>query len=314
MASASVQLDRALALDAEGDSLRFGQRRQPLEDERMHRRPPGQHRAATQPVLADLLLLDPGRVCREGDVHHQPHLRVHSEGAGPGAAPLAPDLLLGGGHRHRAGSGGVPLGEMAERGQHDVRPDPVVDRAGGDEAASQLHQGRIDHRRVAYPHPAGQRVLAVLRPDIHPQVGELDRLLPLLRADEVDGAPAHDPDAVAIARQDPESLADQHLRVPPADPVEVEKAVVVDVRHHHPDLVDVAGEHHGGATAPRHLGRDASLHVGADVLHAGDGGGLFAPHTAGAHLEAGGSGGVEKGAQEGADRRALALAHGDVIG
>src|SRR2546426_3862678 len=47
----------------------------------------------------------------------------------------------------------------------------------------------------------------------------------------------------SLRPRDHDALPDQHLRVPPADPGEVEVALVIHVRHLEPDLVDVAGEH-----------------------------------------------------------------------
>ena len=58
------------------------------------------------------------------------------------------------------------------------------------------------------------------------------------------GLRAITPNTGPLGGPDGHPLADQHLRVPAADRLHVEEAVVVDVLHDQADLVAVAGQHH----------------------------------------------------------------------
>ena len=96
---------------------------------------------------------------------------------------------------------------------------------------------------------------------------DLRRLGPLVRLDQVDRLlPDHSGHAAGARRQfDP--LADQHLRVPAADPDETQEAAVLDVRDDQADLVDVADDRERAAAAgPGHSRGGTAHHVAADVL------------------------------------------------
>ena len=113
---------------------------------------------------------------------------------------------------------------------------------------------------------------------------QMDRLLP------------HNAEDISLPSREPDSLGDQHLRIPPANRRDVRKALVIDVGHDDADLVDVTCEHDRGrpplltsamllpATSPRHLGEMF---------------GFFAPDLRRRGLEARGSGRIEQLVEEG---------------
>ena len=55
----------------------------------------------------------------------------------------------------------------------------------------------------------------------------------------MDGFFADDPTHHAVPTQDADALTDQHLAVPATDGLEVAEPLVVDVRNHQADFVDV---------------------------------------------------------------------------
>jgi hypothetical protein len=77
------------------------------------------------------------------------------------------------------------------------------------------------------------------RPDVDPELVELDGLLALFLVEEVGRLLADDADDRPLLRQDADPLADQDGGRPAADAVEPEITLVVDVGHGEADLVDV---------------------------------------------------------------------------
>ena len=98
-----------------------------------------------------------------------------------------------------------------------------------------------DHDRVADPDQLG-RLVAVGGADVDVEALQLDDLLALVGVEQVDRLAADDAghEAVPAAHLDP--LADEDLRVPAADRLEVEEALLVDVGDDQADLVDVADD------------------------------------------------------------------------
>ena len=104
------------------------------------------------------------------------------------------------------------------------------------------------------------------RADVEPQVLHLRHLLPLLLGEQVDRLSGDDAEDRPVGGPDGHPLADQHLRVPAADGLDIEEAVVVDVLDDQPDLVAVAGQHHPqrgvGVLDHDHV----AVQVGADLV------------------------------------------------
>src|SRR5439155_20471749 len=94
------------------------------------------------------------------------------------------------------------------------------------------------------------------------QVLDLRGLLALVVLEQVDRLLADDAADHPVAGGDLHALADEDLRVPPADPDEAQEPVVVDVRDDQADLVDVADD-----CQPRPVGGalDARPHRPHDV-------------------------------------------------
>ena len=117
--------------------------------------------------------------------------------------------------------------------------------------------------RVADPHDR-PRVVAVARADVDEEILELDLvvLVPLPRPSLLADRAGH----AAVACHHLDALRQQHLRQPAADAAEVQEALVVDVRHREPDLVDVTDERErraaGGPADTRDRGAER---VGRDL-------------------------------------------------
>jgi hypothetical protein len=143
-------------------------------------------------------------------------------------------------------------------------------------------------------------VLLALRPDVHPQVGELGHLLPLVRREQVDGLAGHHPAHRPGLRPHRQVLAEQHLHVPPADRLDVQEPVRIDVLHHERDLVAVPGEQD-----PRGVGRlpgrvAGGEHVAVRVRRQGVGvpGGVLPHHRLDRLLVPGRAGRLEQPLEE----------------
>ena len=91
------------------------------------------------------------------------------------------------------------------------------------------------------------------------------------------------------------ALADEDLVVPAADRLEPEVPVVVDMRDHDADLVDVALDHHRWA-GPREARIGVAHRIDDDLV--GEGGGLVAPGARRLVLEPGRAGGRQQPLQE----------------
>src|SRR6185436_3558793 len=113
--------------------------------------------------------------------------------------------------------------------------------------------------------------------NINPQIDKLHGVVPLRLLDEVDRLAAHDANDVPAFRQKPDSLADEHLRVPAADRRDVHETLVVDVLDDDADFVDVSVEQDGGAARWVHFGDAVARDVRPNIL--GKLLGLGAPHA-----------------------------------
>ena len=110
------------------------------------------------------------------------------------------------------------------------------------------------------------RLVLVFRADVEPQVLLLHDLLALVLVEQVDRLAGDDGRHGAVGRVDRHPLADELLRIPAADRVRVDVAVVVDVRDDQADLVGMAGEHHAQRGVRVAAGDDVAVQVGAHVV------------------------------------------------
>ncbi len=110
------------------------------------------------------------------------------------------------------------------------------------------------------------RLVAVSGADVDVQVLQLRDVLAVVGLHQVDRLLADHAVELAALRRQLDALADEDDRVPAADALEAQEAVVVDVRDDHADLVDVADDR-GQRTAgrPSHARDRGADHVGADV-------------------------------------------------
>jgi len=123
---------------------------------------------------------------------------------------------------------------------------------------------------VADPHLGG-RVGLALGADVEPQLLEHHDLLPLVLVEQVDRFAADHPRERPRVGPQRHRLPDQLLRVPTADRLGIDEAVVIDVGHQHADLVAVTGEQQ-----PRTLGiTDRGDHIAVDI----------GPHLTGMRLD-----------------------------
>ena len=148
--------------------------------------------------------------------------------------------------------------------QRHERAEAVVQRARGDAPVGQLHRVAVDHRHIPDPHQLA-RLLAVARADVDVQVAHLRHLLALLVSQQVDRLLADHPGDLARARAQHHALAHEDLRVPAAHLAEPQEALVVDVRHDQPDLVDVAHHHEPSRAASGHQGGRRTHNVGSHL-------------------------------------------------
>ena len=229
------------------------------------------------------------------DVHHEGNLRVESDRAGASPSTRPRDLLT----RRRDGEYrrvfGTVFRQQPQHLGHDVCPDPVVDAARHDAPVRQLLHVRVQHRGISDAH-ALERFGPGGGADVDPQVRDLGDLVYVLFLHEVDRLLADHAAHGSLRPRDYDALPDQHLGVPPADPGEVEVAVVIHVCHLEPDLVDVAGEHEARRALGVHGGGRVTVDIGFDVI--GERLHLLTPHAGGGGLEAGWPRGVEQALQE----------------
>ena len=181
----------------------------------------------------------PGGVGGVRDVHR--HRERRAQVVGRGARAVQPDLLL---HRGDSGDRAGELSALVAAAcdlERDEGAEAVVHRPRGEAAAGERDGFGGDNCRVADPDQLQGRVL-VGGADVDVEALELDDLLALLLAQQVDRLAADDAGHHAVAGPDLDPLADQDLRIPAADRREVEKALLVDVGDREPDLVDVADD------------------------------------------------------------------------
>src|SRR5215212_6376733 len=195
-------------------------------------------RAATEGVVAVLVLGDAGCVGRVGHVDGYGGVGVQSEGSAAGA--VEPDLLLHARHSDDFRIDAFLLGEQPQGLEHDEGAHPVVQRAGGDAVVGELEQVLVYYPRVADPdHPFS--LVCVLRAYIYPQALYVRDLLAFLGFHEVDSLLADHTHYLAALRLEAHPLADEHLRVPAANPAEAHEPLLVDVGDYHADLIYVPG-------------------------------------------------------------------------
>src|SRR5262249_37080265 len=145
------------------------------------------------------------------------------------------------------------------------------------------------------------------RADVDPQVGDLRNLVALVGLHQVNGLLADDPEHGTALAKERDALTDEHLRVPPADPREVEVPVIVDVGDLYADFVDMSGEHESRLAFGIDGGDGVAAHVALDLvrerLH------FVAPRPSRRRFETGGPRSIEEALQE-ADGR---LRHQGVV-
>ena len=188
-------------------------------------------------MLAGFLDVDPRRIGRVGDVDDDRRVRLQRE-RGRARAPEGRLLL-----RHRHGSQlpvrAAGLGNETRRVQRHERAEAVVERARDEPPVGELRRLRVDHCDVADPHPLA-RLIAVARADVDVQLADVGDLLAVLLAQEMDRLLAdHARDGAAVGVED-QPLADEDLGVPATDRPKPQVALVVDVGHDQPDLIDVS--------------------------------------------------------------------------
>ncbi len=192
------------------------------------------------------------------------------------------DLLLARRHcRHRRLR--TVLREQAQRFQDGEGTDPVIDGARDDAPIGELVDRCIDHADAADAY-ALLSFSAIACADIDPQLLDLTGLGALVVFQEMDRLLTDHADHLALPTEEPHPLPDEHLRVPAAHSCERQKAIVVDIADHQPDLVDMAGQQHARRAALQNSEHIAA-HIGADLI--GEGGGLLAPDPGGRGLVAG---------------------------
>ncbi len=186
-------------------------------------------------------------------------------------------------------------GEKPQRFQHHESPDAVVDAAAHQPAVGKFEDTSRQHAGIADPHPR-LRLAPVSGSDIDPEILDFRYLLPLFPFHEVNRAFAYYADHRPCAAQQNHPLSDEDLMVPPADGVEAEVALRIDVRHHHADLIDVAGKHQAG----RGVRVDGGKGVAADIgMHrVGELARLGPPYPGGCRLEGRGTRRVQQRFQE----------------
>src|SRR4029079_2194363 len=122
--------------------------------------------------------------------------------------------------------------------------------------------GKLDHSRrqdsgIADPNPR-LGFASVGGTDVDPQVLAFGDLFALVLVHDMNCFFPDHAGYPAGAAQQHHALADEHLLVPPATRVEAQIALVIDVRDHHADLIDVAGKHEAGALSPLETGKGVS--------------------------------------------------------
>src|SRR5690606_16378867 len=143
----------------------------------------------------------------------------------------------------------------------------------------------IDHRGVAHADAQLRHRIPPRSPDVDPEVGDLRHLLPLLRLHEVDGLLSDDSSHLTVAPEDAQALANQDLRVPPPDAIDIEEPIAVDMSDDEPDLVDVPGEHDPGSSLRSQHGDGIPVDVRLDTV--GDAFRLGAPDACCGKFESG---------------------------
>ncbi len=105
-----------------------------------------------------------------------------------------------------------------------------------------LHTGRASPG-ISHSH---QRLglFTILRADVDPHALDLGCLFPLLGVHQMNRLAANDAGNRTVLAHDPDPIARQRGCIKPADAVEVEKPVIVDVLDLEADLVDMCIEHH----------------------------------------------------------------------
>ena len=204
------------------------------------------------------------------------------------------DLLPGGCDRGHGHSRGI-LREDPQSLEDHEGPNPVIDAPAYQSAVRELEYARGQHPRIADPDP-GRRLGFGHRPDIDPEVFHLRGLVPLFSLHDVDGLLPHDAGDLSLPAKQDDPLSYEHLVIPSTDRVEAEKALVIDVGDHHPDLIYVPGEHEpwtsatieGRERVPGHVG----VHRGSELLR------FRTPDPARRGLERRGAGCVQQRFQE----------------
>lgn len=200
--------------------------------------------------LPSLLLLHARLTGAVGHVDHNRLLgpEVKGRGHGPGKA----HLLLH--RRHRGHLGLDPPGcQVPQRLEHHKGPDAVIDGPRDQPPPIEVARGLIDHSHRAHLEALEGR-LTTVGTDVDPEVLEANRFFPVFLFLQMDRLfPDHAEDLPRPAEK-AHPLAHEHLGIPAAEPCQVDEAVLIDVGHDHPDLIDMPGEHQPGAATRVELG------------------------------------------------------------
>jgi len=140
------------------------------------------------------------------------------------------------------------------------------------------------------------RLVGVAYADVDVHILELRNLVALVVLEQMDRLARDHADDLTAARVQPDPLADQHARVPPAHLAEAEVTVLVDMRDVQADLVDVTDDCQTRTTrGPRHARIRRPDVVGPDLreLRA-----VLPPHARGRGFVAGRTGGGQQAGQK----------------
>src|SRR5262249_21888252 len=108
--------------------------------------------------------------------------------------------------------------------------------------------------------------LAVLGAHIYPDIREQGHLVALFIGQKVRRTPSYHTSQWTFARPDRQILAQENLHVPASDRLNVQEAVIVDILHHEPDLIAVAGEHDAGLASGVDHRDDIAVPISANLV------------------------------------------------
>jgi hypothetical protein len=162
----------------------------------------------------------------------------------------------------------LDLAQLVEQFHGQRAADPVGPRLDDVQVlVGQRLEGGVGDDDVAAPH-AGRLGHVELRRDaeVHEEVVEVEDLLAVLVLEFVRRFGADHAQEVPLAGAHHHALPQQHVRPPAAERTEAQVPGRLDVGHHEPDLVHVAGDHDARGLAGPLLGGDERPDVVAPDL------------------------------------------------